>query len=96
MAKHKIYITPSIFSSKPQQIIKDSCIKEGQHYSENQDFLHSNLTLYENLFRQAVNMPPIFFDDKTNQEHKTHLMLKYSTEYRRNMITLINLTFSEN
>jgi hypothetical protein len=86
-------------SKKVQQIIKDYPIVKGLHYSTDIDFLYSNMTTFLVLESQVhrgthVSLFNNIIEDI--EELKKYLINKYKHDYNRNLMTIINLSFSEN
>lgn len=99
MRNKNVFFGDASFISKPQQIIVNEFITKGVYYSENIDYLYSNMC-NANMLLDAMTSnfnSALFsgiFDDI--EDFRNHLKNHYIKEYKLYHTSLINLTFSEN
>jgi|694.fasta_scaffold00239_36 hypothetical protein len=99
MKKNNVEYYYAVFCAEPQQIIRDESIVTGKHFSTNKELLIQNMIRFWHLFTEVhSNKHNDFFNGIFDNldEFTSHLKNKYANEYRKNHVTLINLTFSEN
>lgn len=95
-----VVFTENTFESKKvQQIIKDHPILKGVHYSTDINFLYSNMVMFlilKNKVHEGVHVSLFSNVIEDVNDLSKYLISKYSHDYNRNLMTIINLSFSEN